>query len=394
MPESILVVHGVANHDTDAFKAMVAALQERAGPAYRLVAVFWGDLAGNADHLRTTLPVLFPSDQETRGVSTDDEFIELLLARRDKLMGAETVRGNDAAEAIYRAMLASGGAAGPLSPTRRSDPWHDALLAQVPHTRYLKHLSDPDLLQAVGELLADFTRGERPADPGVGTLYETRGWIDESKDALMQCIAGVDRFVGKISTNIAGSANQWMRGMLAEPFALTLGDVVAYHQNRKAIHERLFEVIDREAPGEGTADQPITVLAHSLGGLLILDAALGSEVTAADGQPRRLHLRHWITCGSQPAFFHVLAPRVGIKPYSENEPAVLPDTIGRWTNLWHPMDPLAFTAAPVFRLQGNVAPSDMRIDSPASELLRNKFWFHSIYWTSPQLLESLKSGHP
>lgn len=393
MVEPVLVVHGIANHDAAKFKETVAALQDRVGPSYRLIDVFWGDLGGISNGLRDTLPVLFPHDQETRGASDSEIFLEILQTQRQKLMAQEIVRaGNDdsVAQMIYLATLKVPDIALAADfSTRGDDDLYSALVEEIPSTIHLKQLRDEDSIKAVGDLLSDYlqssTSGGQVATPGT---FETRGWLDDRKASLKQFIAKVDQLIGKVSANLAGTANQWLRGALAEPIALTLGDIVAYHQRRKAIQERLFEVLDREAPGFGTKNKPITVLAHSLGGLVILDAALGSEVVM-DDQPRQLHVQHWITYGSQPAFFHVMAPRQGIPPYSTGKPVVLPGTIAKWTNLWHPMDLLAFTASSVFQLQGKKVPVDIRVDTPASDILQSKFWLHSIYWTSPQLLKCL-----
>lgn len=393
MVEPVLVVHGIANHDAAKFKETVEALQERIGPSYRLIDVFWGDLGGISDGLRHTLPVLFPHDQETRGASESEVFLGILQTQRQKLMPQESVRGRtdeSVAQLIYLATLkAPDIALATAFSTRGDDDLYSALVEEIPNTAHLKQLRDEDSIRAVGDLLSDFLQSATSGSPvSTSGTFETRGWLDDRKASLKQFIAKVDQLIGKVSANLAGTANQWLRGALAEPIALTLGDIVAYHQRRKAIQERLFELLDREAPGYGTKDKPITVLAHSLGGLVVLDAALGSEVVV-DGQPRQLHVQHWITYGSQPSFFHVIAPRQGIPPYTTGKPVVLPGTIAKWTNLWHPMDLLAFTASPVFQLQGDKAPVDIRVDTPASDILQSKFWLHSIYWTSPQLLKSL-----
>lgn len=397
MSEPVLVVHGVANHDAAQFSETVAELQARVGDRYRLIDVFWGDLGGIASGLRDALPVLFPTIETTRGASDAEGFFALLQAERQSLMGTELTRaGQDGiVDALYHSTLRAGGVA-TLSGTELTrggdDDLHQALEEAIPATRYLKTLSDPALQGAVGELLAEYLKAELPADafgqvPGEIT---TRGWVDDSKNAIKGFIEKVDNLIGQVVSNMAGSANQWVRGALAEPIALTFGDVVAYHQRRDAIQRRLFATLDEKAPGYGSADKPITVLAHSLGGLVAFDAALGSGTGAGD-ERRQLHIKRWITFGSQPAFFHVLAPREGIAHYAAGAPVSLPRTIGPWTNLWHPMDMLAFSAGTVFRLSDGRMPEDVRVDTPASEVVQNRGWLHSAYWTSPVLVAALKS---
>jgi hypothetical protein len=391
MSEPILVVHGIANHDPIRFSNTVALLQQQIGERYQLIEVFWGDLGGVSKGLRDALPVLFPKEESTRGESEDEVFFDLLQTERQKLMGAELTRGDDAViEGIYRSAVLANGGNVPSELTRGDDDDLRQTLAEViPSTRYLKALRDPEMQQAVGELLADYLQVQSNDSFGsVPGEIVTRGWAHDSKEAVARFIGKIDALIGKVSSNLAGSANQWARSALAESIAVTFGDVVAYHQRRRQVHERLFACIDENAPGYGTADRPITILAHSLGGLVSFDAALGSDIVT-DGVRRLLHIKHWITFGSQPAFFHVLAPREGIAHYEPAKPVTLPGSIGRWTNLWHPMDIAAFSAAPVFRLADGSMPRDVRIDTPASEILDSNFWLHSAYWTSPQLLNSL-----
>lgn len=399
MTEPVLVVHGVANHDAERFKASVDDLQRRFGGRYRLIDVFWGDLGGIGRGLRDSLPVLFPGADVTRGGDDVQQFFDLLLGQREALMGTEITRAGDeaVADALYRA--ATGTKAEVIEQTRGEDDLHRALVEALPDTRYLRNLHDPTMQQAVGELLADFLRSQAPADSAFGgdaafggestRAFSTRGWIGSTKNAVKGFIGKVDEFVGKVVSNVAGTANQWLRGALAQPISLTFGDIVAYHQRRGEIHQRIFETLDKEAAGMGTPERPITVIAHSLGGLACFDAALGSDVIQ-QGTRRRLHMKRFVTIGSQPAFFHVLAPREGIEHYQPGKPVDLPASIAEWTNLWHPMDVLAFITAPVFRLASGQPPEDLRIDTPMSEIMRDNWWMHSAYWESGRLEESLR----
>jgi hypothetical protein len=397
MSEPVLVVHGVANHDPEQFKRTVAALQARVGERFKLIEVFWGDLGGVSNGLKDSLPVIFPRIDVTRGGEEGEAFFELVQAQRDALMGTEVTRAEETAviDALYRSTLQAGGVAqaGAQDTRGGDDDLREALAEQVPATRYLKQLHDPQLQQAVGELLAEYLRAQPVGDTfGVapGEIV-TRGWVDDTKRALKGFIGKVDDLIGRVTSNLAGSANQWVRGALADPIALTLGDIVAYHQRRGDIHRRLFEALDAQAPGYGTAERPIAVMAHSLGGLVTFDAALGSDVLV-DDVPRRLHIKRWITFGSQPAFFHVLAPRNGIPPYTPGQLVALPSSIGPWTNLWHPLDLLAFSASSVFRLADGSVPLDTRVDSSASDIVQSKGWLHSAYWESPKLRDALLAG--
>jgi hypothetical protein len=390
MKEPVLVVHGVANHDRARFERTVEALQQRVGARFQLIPVFWGDLGGQSTGLSDSLPTMSALSEVTRA---DDLGAQALFAlvqeQRATLPGTDGTRAEEMAvvDALHAATLQAAGVMG--ATLRGDDTLHRALSEQVPATRYLRHLHDPQLQQTVGELFADYLRAA-PADGGGATAGEfvVRGRVDDGLHAWKRFIGKVDELIGRAASTLAGSANQWLRAALAERIASTLGDVVAYHQQRNAIHRRLFEVLDASAAGCGTRERPITVAAHSLGGLVTLDAALGSQMLV-DGAPRCLHIKRWITFGSQPAFFHVMAPRHGIAPYTPGQRVDLPYSIGPWTNLWHPLDLLAFSASSVFRMADGSAPMDVRVDSSATEIAKSKGWLHSSYWNSSQLQEAI-----
>ena len=132
-----------------------------------------------------------------------------------------------------------------------------------------------------------------------------------------------------------------------------MADVIAYQsQGRRAlIHARMREVIDKElGPEFGTASKPVTVLAHSLGGVISFDMATAEE------DP--LYIDNFITMGSQPGLFHLLDPRSAVVPPFEGERVTLPETIGRWTNIWDEYDIVAFGASDLFRLHNGTVPVD------------------------------------
>ncbi|MGW6788536.1 hypothetical protein [Streptomyces chartreusis] len=60
-------------------------------------------------------------------------------------------------------------------------------------------------------------------------------------------------------------------------------------------------------------------------------------------------------------------------------PVHLPASLNRWTNLWEPLDVLAFAASNVFRLHDGTAPVDLPVHHQAS----TGMWTHSAYWDLP-----------
>jgi hypothetical protein len=374
--EPILVVHGIANRSHADFLAQCAWLQEQVGERYALVDVYWGDLGGISDGLVDSLPAIFP-------IGVDDGGFHEHLTR------AHAAVDGGAPAALAIAMRAMGEMPAPGGFNVRADPQSDvpdAIRVAVAQSVFVKDVTDPDVLNAVGDLVAAALSGPAPdGEFGVRSgAFTVRADLPSSVRGVVKAVINAaDAMIGKLTSALGGTLNQFVRGKLTAPIALTLGDVVGYHQNRQKIHNRLFERLDSGAPGWGVEGKPVHVMAHSLGGLLVLDAALG-----ACG--RTLHVDRLVTFGSQPAFFHIMTPRNGLAPYCQGHPVGLPSSIARWTNLWHPLDVLAFVTATVFRLSGGSAPQDIQVQAGANTIAEAGGWLHSVYWRSPELVAAWK----
>jgi hypothetical protein len=190
-------------------------------------------------------------------------------------------------------------------------------------------------------------------------LGHTLSWWSRQRgdpDAAEQ----IDRRTDKLNDDLRGRVRGYVNGKFQDMrIALTsallpfLADVISYqsHGRREQVHARMRSVIDKElGPEYGTAQKPVTVLAHSLGGVISFDMATAQDVP--------LYIDHFITLGSQPAFFHLMDPRSSEVPEFEGEPVTLPETIRRWTNIWDELDLLAFGVGDVFRLHDGTAPID------------------------------------
>jgi len=209
---------------------------------------------------------------------------------------------------------------------------------------------------------------EAVARPWSRNKGRVRAWIERRKGDRGRS-AVITRASKKRSTDARsrvhgyfGEKFQDIRLWLTQQTLPFIADVIVYqsHTYREKIQQRVREVIKREL-GEkaGTADQPIKVIAHSLGGVASFDLACLID------DP--LHIEALVTMGSQPAFFHLLDPREGV-PAFEGEPVVVPATIGRWTNVWDEYDMLGFATDEVFRLYDGTAPLDVRVRATRSRL--------------------------
>ena len=122
------------------------------------------------------------------------------------------------------------------------------------------------------------------------------------------------------------------------------------------------------------------VVGHSLGGVIAVDIAT---------KETPLWTSALVTFGSQSPFFHVCDPRGGqLVPFREGQLVQLPASLRSWTNLWEPMDPLAFIAAKVFRMHDGSVPVDVEVP----HLVSSGLWTHSAYWQLQPVAEAIQQA--
>jgi hypothetical protein len=257
----------------------------------------------------------------------------------------------------------------------------EAIAEHWASTTWLRQVTDPLLLQEIGAAIAaPLVDPSVTVTPGGGEevrdeelrAIDVRGFVKRRIDDL-------DRVVGATVGSAAGRLNSYLRTEQGPGVSRFFGDVLVYQRRRTEIHERVRATIDKVDPALGRdPEYPVRVIGHSLGGVVAVDIATADEP---------LWTRSLVTFGSQSRFFHVCDPRGGqLRPYADGTLVQLPRSLGAWTNLWEPMDVLAFIAAKVFRMHDGSAP----IDLPVSHLASSGLWTHSVYWEPP----TGHVGHP
>ena len=379
MADPVLVVHGVANRDKGSFEAQVADLNKRTGNAWRFVPVFWGDLGARVEDLQDTVPQ--PRSLSVRGepAAVDPALVASLLAGTG---GPALTRSGEEGWRVV-ADAATGGAPDRSPYLVRggedAEVIRQAIAEEWAQTTTLQNVTDSALLAEIGRSIATGLSEEGDRGP-----VAVRGLGEELKARVKGLVKGIDQAVGAVVGLLAGRLNEFLRTQLGPGLGEFLGDVFVYQRHRREIESRLWEVVDREAPGWGTEQKPLKVVAHSLGGVLSFYTAV------APTGGRRLWIDRFVTFGSQSAFFHVLDPLGGgLAAYHHGARVELPPAIGGWTNLWEPLDPLAFLAGKVFLLSpasAGKAPTDVEIPHRASSPL----WTHSVYWTEAALVEEIR----
>jgi hypothetical protein len=375
----VLVVHGVGNRDNEAgFHAQVQALQ-RGSDHLELIPVFWGDLAADPRYILPTLPDISAAEvRSAEGVAGDPALglalLEPVVEVRDET-GWRVI-----ADAAVREEVRADPAAAEETRAAIAEVWHEL--------SWLPRVADDALLRHAGEVVAAAEPDDGTAERG-GT-FEVRGgeegrvetrWLGSRvRDVVRDTLLRVDELVGELVGQVGGRLNRALRSSLGPGIVGFAGDIVAYEHEAEKVRERLWDTIAKHAAGLGTAEQPIGAVGHSLGGVILVDAAVATD--------RPLHLDGLVTFGSQSPFFHAINPRSSLVPRFEDAgPVTLPSTLsGRWVNLWEPLDLLAFVASEVFRLADGGAPEDRIVPYQTSSGL----WTHSAYWQLPELGTALR----
>ncbi|MER5941563.1 hypothetical protein ABT121_30050 [Streptomyces sp. NPDC001928] len=378
--DPVFVIHGVANRDRKEFSSVVSALAAAAD--VDMVPVHWGDLGAQEKFIDAALPIYRP---ETATLRNDQEAEPLAVTPLTAAVFADALNEGQQLSHVDAAVRDRLDAqddeedGGLRDHTARHHLDPDQILEYVREawadTEWLCCTDDAQLLRETGSALAHSLLDE--TDPDLDdAYYGLRGGGADSDSRLRFLVRrrlnDLDRVAGAAVQAVGARLNHVMRSRFGPGTTRFLGDVLVYQRHQDAVHTRVRQVIDEVDPSLGRSPgRPVRVAAHSLGGVIAVDMATAAEP---------LWTESLVTFGSQAAFFHVCDPRGGqLAPYGGGVPVHLPASLNRWTNLWEPLDVLAFAASRVFRLHDGTAPVDLPVHHQAS----TGMWTHSAYWELP-----------
>ena len=150
------------------------------------------------------------------------------------------------------------------------------------------------------------------------------------------------------------------RNELCEAISLPIGDIFLYLTRGEEIRNYIRDNIVNSTP-------PITVIAHSLGGIACVD------LLANDQAPDVARL---VTVGSQSPLMYEIDALPSLK-----KPARLPGKFPPWLNIYDRNDFLSFTAGKLF-------PGVEDFDAESGQPFPDS---HSAYFTSDRVWEKIKS---
>lgn len=384
----VLVVHGVANRDRGAFERRVRLLNTGVGEAWSFIPVFWGDLGAAIEGLDATLPPR--TWGEVRGspdAGADDPVFRDLFA--SGALASATSIPDEVRSDVTKQELVARSAGDAVDPAPAAHMVRSTSQAQEVETAVrdvwnesvnIRKISDPGILREIGRAIGDGVQAAAVDSQAI----ETRGVGGDIRALTRAVFNAVDKSLGQVIGRAGGFINDQLRRSIIPGLTQFLGDVVVYHHRVQEIRQRIYDAVEAHAPGFGTKDRPIHVVAHSLGGIVALDAAVSP---IAD---RRLWIDRFITFGSQPAYFHVVEPRgAEVAPYVLGRPPVrLPPSIRRWVNIWEPMDLVAFVTSRVFEMSDGSKPKDVEL----SHRTGSGLWTHSAYWEHPDAIAEIRQA--
>jgi hypothetical protein len=344
----IVFIHGVATRTGEAFEK------------------------GTANRDRLLRKMLFPDDQVTiRSPIWGDLVPEI----------DQAIFEIDADVPSFSLGMGGGLAAGDasLGATAKTHPTAalDALFAELveKHERDRTELSD-DELSAFGRAAKAIENdevngliGDADDDASLSLALAT----DEAMShfgiggSIKSAIAAVTDRARNIASSIGFGL---VRDTVSPAVGMFLGDVFAYlhagetrHQIRQRVALALVEAQQERAAGE-----PLVVIAHSMGGVILIDLLSDPEIGEL---PDSLTIDALLTVGSQPGLFRALS---AIGPQGAGHKLKRPSAIAHWFNVFDPIDPLAFRADPVF--DGVL---DVQFDSVTGLISA-----HTTYFSRPQ----------
>ncbi|MGW7213601.1 hypothetical protein [Streptomyces collinus] len=380
MHDPVFVIHGVANRDRKEFTSVVSALAAAAG--VDMVPVHWGDLGAQEQFINAALPTYRPDAEALRDHQESQDLLAAPVTAAVFARALDEAQQLSHVDAAVRERLDARDdeeVEGLRDHGRRNDLDPDQVLEYVREawtdTEWLCHVDDAQLLRETGSALAHSLLDEN--DPDLDDAYHglRGGGIDSDgrlRSLVRRRLNDLDRVAGAAVQAVGARLNHTVRSRFGPGATRFLGDVLVYQRHQAAVQARVRQVIDEVDPGLGRSpDRPVRIAAHSLGGVIAVDMATATVP---------LWTESLVTFGSQAAFFHVCDPRGGqLPPYGGSVPVHLPPSLNRWTNLWEPLDMLAFAASKVFRLHDGSAP----VDLPVSHQASIGMWTHSAYWNLP-----------
>lgn len=325
---NFLVIHGVANRDAATIHQHARSLEERLKKrvsTVNLIPCYWGDLGAKVNPA-----IITTNTTHTLSTLSQTTIINETLDHLDP----------EVDEVLVEAALEEAVSSSEFSELQQ-------LFATT---------EDAD--QQLGRLLAAaYNLAPSSTDEDeVETLFPK---------ALVTFLESLEPLIRlTLEANLTASKNNY-----SEQGLHFLGDAFLYQHDPVPFQQRVLDTLkeyctDNNLEPLGTEAQPVSVIAHSFGGIITFDMAMREQ----------LWIDHLFTMGSQPAFFNEITQQVDRRHR-------LKPTIKTWHNFYEPLDMLAYRASG-FTLHSGHKVEDV-------EIRCGRVVTHGCYWESAKVLEKI-----
>jgi hypothetical protein len=154
------------------------------------------------------------------------------------------------------------------------------------------------------------------------------------------------------------------RGAITDVTTSAAGDILLYQARGGAIRDMIAKKVE-------SADEPVVLIAHSLGGIAAVDLLAGRPFP---------QVRLLVTVGSQAPLLYEIGALVSL---DHDDP--LPGHMPPWLNIYDTHDLLSYLAAPLF--PDRAADVEVRNGQPFPQS-------HSAYWANPAVWDAIVSRLP
>lgn len=207
-------------------------------------------------------------------------------------------------------------------------------------------------------------------------------------DAARWLRRGLKSLVDPVSNAASDTILRLVRPSLSEQVALFLGDIFVYLRWRETdgaagTANRIFEPIAedlRSAIALRRDDDPLIVVAHSLGGVILYDMLSDQGVADRIGTPAApLKIDAFLTVGSQPGLFAEMGlyDRAGT---SGARPRPRPASVDNWLNIYDFTDTLSFKCNGIFE----------DVDDLEFDNVTGLFNAHTSYFQRPSFYQRVR----
>lgn len=378
----IVFVHGVANRDSPEYRVHARErdnfFRSTLLPKAQVFDPYWGGQGVKFNPLMPWIPLPDANPRFDSGPAVGGERGLSRLASENPELAIDTAF----TAALTQSAQDSAGQAVVGDTAALGDQQRRLFLAAVD---YIEKGTDRDAFAAAGTD-ADFYDALLAQIEPQSEAQPTMGWLKDSASWLAR---GVKALVSPITHTASDLTLLVLRRPLTAGVGLFMGDVMVYLRGRDAqgpgsTMERIFKPIIEDlgkALALRSAVDPLIVVGHSLGGVILYDllsdpAARKAIEERSGGKP--LMIDALVTVGSQPGLFADMG--LYSVPVGANGKRPPPPVVKHWINVFDYTDLLSFACEPLF---DDV--TDFKFDSVAT-----LFSAHSSYFLRPHFYARLR----